>query len=329
MQAIQHIQDTGEFLYLRGTSSPKKSIYAFDLDGTLTTYKNCLNPARYTDDSNNWHFLGPVKQKILELNSHFTIFIITNQLNVTSGKIGMIEQVYRELDGIPHILAANRKNAFRKPQKAFMNIIQQIVGTELDLSNSYYCGDAVSIDDPFPPYRRTPKGSNMGDDLQFAMNAHLNFIRPCDLFEQFSFQVTHNYINKYSLIMMMGSPASGKSSCAKFLETHYGYVRFSQDECGDLKKKVHIIESTLENKCVVLDATFASHSNRHIWLTLASKMNKSICIIWCIRDGRVFNSLREKPVSHFAYDGPYGYVKNFNDPTERVSDVNYDLVKLY
>ena len=340
--------NNGEFMYLPGTSDIKNKIIGFDLDGTITTYKDGLDPSRYTTDRNNWNFIGPIKEKILELNRDFTIVIITNQLNVTIGKIGMIEEVYKALDCIPYILVAHKKNHFRKPNTGFLSVINCIVQS-FDITNSYYCGDAIGINDSFPPYRRTHKDKStgkideFGDDYNFALNSGLKFIRPNDLFLPFSFiptitlsdptNNTTTVINKYHMILMMGTPGSGKSTYAKILEHYYGYARFSQDEYGgNLKKHQDLVVRTLySGKCIVLDATFASLSNRMHWLTIGKMLNIKMAIIWSIRDGRPFNNLRNEHerISHHAYDGKYGYTKSFSDPEIKPEGIEYDIIKFY
>ncbi len=74
---------------------------------------------------------------------------------------------------------------------------------------------------------------------------------------------------------------------------------------------------------------FACLSNRMYWLTIGKMLSIKMAIVWCIRDGRPFNKLRDKPVSHFAYDGKYGYTKNFSDPEIKTEDIEYDIIKLY
>uniref|UniRef100_A0A6C0BDY5 Uncharacterized protein n=1 Tax=viral metagenome TaxID=1070528 RepID=A0A6C0BDY5_9ZZZZ len=328
----------GEYIYLQGSLDVKSKVIGFDLDGTLISYKDGLDPARYPSDPNNWQFLGEIKQKILELNREYTIFIITNQFNFTVEKLKMIENVYRCLDSIPHILIAHLKNSYRKPSPSFISVISNIIksnGKEFDHINSYYCGDAVGSDDPFPPYRWK------STDYDFSIAIGFNFIRPLDLFPAFSFnprqEITDpstnikSFVNKYQLIIMMGMPGSGKSTYAKALEYYCGYCRFSQDEYGgDLEKHQQtIIQTLMSGKYVVLDATFSSFQKRIIWLRIGKELGLAMAIVWAIRDGRPFNKLRDKPVSGFAYHGKYGYNKNFNDPEERPLSIEYDIIKMW
>ena len=305
-----------DFLMLNGNLINSDMIYGFDLDGTLISYKNGHDPKRHNSISrDNWIFLGPIKEKIIELSTTYNIFIITNQSKVSPEKMRMIEDIWESLDRIPFVLCANKKNIYRKPNIGFLGIIQDILNNNrivLNKNNSYFCGDAVGKDDIFIPYRWS------SDDKQFAVNCGLNFIRPIDLFG------VSKVIPSQDIVMMMGTPGSGKTTFAKIIEENYGYIRFSQDEVGDLKNNIVNIENLLiTGKKIVLDATFASFNNRLSWIQLAKKLNKSLLVAWIIRDGRPFNTLRSKPISHFAWSGSHGYEKNFSDPRDK-STIGYD-----
>lgn len=306
-----------DYLFLAGLTTSNK-IFAFDLDETLTTYKNGLNPIKYNEGSiDNYHFLGPIKEIIIRLSSDYTIFIITNQYNLSSNKKLMIESVWNSLDRIPNILCAHKKNQYRKPNNNFLSVINRLI-VNLDIQNSFYCGDAVGPLDIFPPYRWS------SDDSQFAINCGFQFMRPIDLFGFSEVRPTQD------IVLMMGTPGSLKTTFSKILEEQYFYVRFSQDEVGDLKKQIVNIRNVLNSgRKVVLDSTFASSKNRIPFLELSRSINKTLLICWIIRFGGPWNNLRENPVSHFAYVGKYGYTKNFTDPKLELNEFNYEIAKIY
>lgn len=304
-------QNHGDYLYIAGISSIKKKIFAFDLDGTLTVYKDGNNPIHHNKTTPyNYNFLCKIN-KIKELNEEYTIFIITNQSNISQEKLQFICNIWKDLESIPHILIAHKKNQYRKPNNGFMYVIQGIM--QCNITNSYYCGDAIGESDSFIPYRWS------SDDSQFASNTGLSFIRPNDLFGI-------NYeIPTTDFVMMMGNPGSCKTTYAKFLESNYGYVRFSQDECGDLLKNLPQIENGLKlGYKIVIDATFGNIQNRIPWIQMCQRIGKEMTIVWMIRDGRAFNSMREKPITHFAYSA---YTKNFTSP--EFEEMPYKLLKNY
>lgn len=310
------MQNYGDYLYFPGTSSLKNKIFAFDLDGTLTVYKDGQNPIYYNKTSPfNYNFICKI-EKIKELNQNYTIFIITNQFNITSEKLAFIENIWKSLEMIPHIFIANKKNQYRKPNNGFMYLINYILNSKniyCSPLESYYCGDAVDKYDPFVPYRWS------NDDSQFAKNCGLCFVRPIDV-------LGNNYeLPETNFVMMMGNPGSYKTTYAKYLESNLGYIRFSQDECGELTKLYSQIEAYLINGYkIVIDATFANSHNRQLWIDLSIRINKQLTIVWMIRDGRPFNAIREKPIIHFAYST---YTKSFRDP--EFENMPYKLIKNY
>lgn len=312
--------------------NPSGKVFGFDLDGTLTTAKNGLDPKRSKQiSSDNWLFLGPIKEKLKELSKDYSIFIITNQSKVSQIKLDMIASVYLALDGLPTILCANIKNEYRKPNTGFINVIRlMLANNNIDFNQmeSYYSGDGVGETDPFAPYRWGTV------DYDFAINSGLRFVRPSDIFGHADIHPTEE------LVMMMGTPGSLKTTFAKRLEHVFGYVRYSQDEITykDLEKhKDRILSDIMSGKKVVLDATFAKEEKRLFWIRLIKEINDRygsnirVRILWSIRPGYCFNDERSKEtrVSHFAYTGPNGYVPNFVDPYNAMSTYKYEVSQLY
>ena len=308
---LSKMENRGDYLYFPGTSSRKDKIFGFDLDQTLVVYKNGNNPIHHNKtDPHNYNFICKLS-KLKELNEEYTIFIITNQSNISPEKTAFIENIWRDLEFIPHILIAHKKNHYRKPSNGFMYVIQGMLGKKP--INSYYCGDAIGPSDEFIPYRW---GS---DDSLFAYNSDLSLVRPIDLFG------TNYETPTTDFVMMMGNPGSYKTTFAKYLESNCGYVRFSQDECGELINFLSQIESGLRSGYkVVIDATFGNFKNRTPWIEMCQRIQKEMTIVWMCRCGRAFNAAREKPVIHFAYST---YTKNFADP--EYEGMPYKLIKNY
>lgn len=325
-------EENSSFMFIKSKLEFRQTgkIFAFDLDGTLTTAKNGLDPKRYNDiDENNWIFLGPVKEYIESISEEYSIFIITNQANISHTKKCMIESVYKSLNGIPTVLCANKKNNYRKPNTGFIEVIRSLLhqsNIDLNQNESWYTGDAVGPNDSFVPYRWS------SDDLNFAVNCGLKFIRPNEIFGHSSILPTEE------LVIMMGTPGSLKTTFAKGLET-IGYQRYSQDDIsGKIIDYIGFIErSLLSGNKIVLDATFPSDKSKIPFYEMVARINQrygtnfKVHILWNIRNGSPWNNLRDPgtKVSHFAYTGKYGYVANFNDPYVLQSTYNYNISVMY
>ena len=105
-----------------------------------------------------------------------------------NSKKEMIENIWKSLDRIPFVFCAHKKNEYRNP-----NLIRQII-LSLNVSQSYFSGDAVGPSDKFLPYQW---GSA---DYDFSVNCGFNFIRHIDLFG------VSNVIPTQDLVIMVGMP---------------------------------------------------------------------------------------------------------------------------
>ena len=277
----------------------------FDLDQTLIFYPSGKNII--PKDENDWDFLPNVINVLWDLlSNNYQIVIITNQKNISREKENMILDIWRKLDNYPLILCSTKDGIYRKPNIGLMAYLYSILNEKP--KSLFYCGDAVGSDDLFLPYRWS------SSDKDFATNIGSAFYKPSDIFES-NFETV---IPNGQLIIMMGNIASGKTTVAKRLD----YIRFSQDEIEKkitTKKSISYINSLLlEGKKVIIDQCHSSNKSRQIWIDLGY----STTILWCIRDGRVFNKLREKPIPQIAYSI---YSKNFEYPNYS----NVEVIKVY
>lgn len=278
---------------------------AFDLDGCLITKANAQLPAMSETDSDNFVFMYNVEKTINDLlDSGRQVVIITNQRRFNQAKGEMIQKIWEHFNGRILVLASHLDNEYRKPKSGFVTLLQQTYEIE------YYCGDAMKGYTDFPPYQ-------WGDcDIQFAINSKIPFRSPLDVFGS-NFKTI---IPSESLIIMCGMQGSGKTSVAKRLES-MGFERFSKDEADYLaKKRIKAITEFLQaGKQVVVDATHYNNKVRSVWIDFAQSLGFTWHILWCVRDGRVFNSLRDKPVPEV---GIRFYPKNFERPTSNFTVVN-------
>ena len=281
----------------------------FDLDQTLIFYPSGKNII--PKDENDWEFFPNVMNILWDLvTKNYQIIIITNQKNISKIKEEMILNIWKKLEGYPLILCSTKDGIYRKPNIGLMTYLYSIlIETPKSL---FYCGDAVGIEDSFIPYRWS------STDKDFANNINATFYRPIDVFGS-NFD---NVIVDNQLVIMMGNQGSGKTTIAKRLEKDHNYIRFSQDEIDKKitsKKNIQYINSLLkEGKKIIIDQCHSSNKSKEMWIELGCKTS----ILWCIREGRSWNKLREKPIPEIAYSI---YSKYFEYPNYQ----NVEVIKIY
>lgn len=79
-------------------------------------------------------------------------------------------------------------------------------------------------------------------------------------------------VKHQELIVMTGSPASGKSTFVKKVMVPAGYVRVNRDELKTKEKCVRVCKENLDlKKSVVIDNTNPSREDRLVWIKLAQE----------------------------------------------------------
>jgi len=271
----------------------KKSekLYIFDLDGTIVTTASG-RPAYRPKDEFDYVFLGPVDRKLSRLDGD--ILIVTNQTRLSEERRQRIKNILNELPKVSIFILKSEE--WKKPSTKCLE--------NLNYSEYFMCGDAAKgFETVYPP--------NLWSDSDYQFYLNIDGVKS---FETPDRMFGHNDVPKKSLvpevIILMGSPGSGKSDIAhRYVDMDYEIVS------NDLKTSKSKIESIFNQKInVVIDNTHPSIESRAKWIDLANRYEyKKIKIIWCIRDGRPFNALREKPVPEIAYNI---YSKHFEPPSE-------------
>lgn len=280
----------------------------FDLDKTLITNLNGLNPSYKEKSSDNWIFLGNIPEILNNYyKDNYQIVIITNQLkfdNIIFEKIKKIQQ-YLEIENnwSPIILISKAKDMYRKPNIKFADLLKDKLNIDIG-TESFMCGDAIGKNDEYPAYRWGE------DDYLFSGNLNIKFYRPIDIFKS-NINIELNNC-KEDMIIMMGNMGSGKSTFSKNLKKYKNYVICESDVLKSHVKMVKCCEKNLaNNNKIVIDATNPYFEKRKIWIDLAKKYNKSFKVVFIIIDGRPFNAIRERKVPEIAYSL---YTKKFEIP---------------
>lgn len=270
----------------------RDKIAAFDLDGTIIRTKSGRT---FPIDANDWMLIcDEVKDIMKQLSKDgYSIVIITNQLGVSKGKT-TIEELEIKLKAISEIIGveimsfvATNDDEYRKPRTGIWDMIKSMT----KISKAFYVGDAAGR-----------PGDFNNTDYKFALNCEIDFATPDRLFlwgEPFDyefpkFDITFKHplidfeyyenddyeydfmIGRNTMVIMVGSPASGKSTIANTLDG----VVINQDTFGTVAKcKKYAIEAIKEKKNVIIDATNRSVKTRSVWIDLARNNNYRVIVI--------------------------------------------------
>jgi bifunctional polynucleotide phosphatase/kinase len=287
-------------------------VFLMDLDGTLITSKSGRRSAL---DANDWLFLGPIPSVLNELHRQgWTIALISNQSDWTTtpgpkAKIESVLAALKEANGwAPWCLVATatrkeKDTVYRKPGRGLYDVLLSHLGS---VESVHMCGDAIGPSDPYPPYQWSDS------DRLFAKGIGAEFFRPLDVFNA---SPPFSLRSQQELVLLVGNPGSGKSTTARYIAAR-GYVHVEQDVTGSKVATKKIVQEALaKGQSVVVDATHGSETNRLPYEELAVELHIPFQILWHIRDGRPFNTLREKPVPEVAYAI---YSKYFVEPRDAI-----------
>ncbi|XP_039262628.2 bifunctional polynucleotide phosphatase/kinase-like [Styela clava] len=270
-------------------------IAAFDMDGTIIT---TASGRTFAKDHNDWKILYaevPGKLKKLQ-NDQYKIVIITNQLGIGKGKLQpkdfktKVENILGKLGIKAQVIAITKKGPSRKPNIGTWTWLakQGNGGIPIDMSHSYYVGDAAGRPKDWAPKKK--KDFSCTDRL-FAMNLEIDFKTPEEYFlsqkpVKFNMpefdpkSVIDNKVliknmdelisKKQEVVIMVGYPASGKSTVSKdYLEAN-GYTLVNRDTMKTWQKCVAACTRFLsEGKSVVVDNTNADPESRKRYIDCA------------------------------------------------------------
>lgn len=265
----------------------KCNIAAFDLDYTLIKPKS---GRKFPKDKNDWKFLFDNIIDYLHSLKDYSIILFTNQSRFNDNIIEKIDNIIEKINLDIHVFISSGKDYYRKPMTGMWEELMSI-NPNIDLNNSFYCGDAAGRKNDFS-----------ASDYYFANNIGIKFILPEVLFKSDNFdfeKLKYNYkltskFDKYitdietkipisnkkernELVFMIGYPGSGKSYITKKLN----YIIINQDTLKTKSKCVSCCKEAMKkNKNIVIDNLNYSISSRKSYFDLAKKNNYYIrCII--------------------------------------------------
>jgi len=323
----------------------ENKIAAFDLDYTLIKTKS--GKLFSGNDSNDWQFAFPKVPNVLRdlHQAGFHLVIFSNQKGLSSNTL-QIEHFQTKLSAILatinlpiDVFISTEDDYFRKPCTGMWDKFVEL-NQNVSLTDSFYCGDAAGRPADFTPGHKKDFSSS---DLFFAHNIGLEFRLPENVFlganypiptlkaHQFqeNIQPTNLTIpifpsnNQHKLfIMMVGSPASGKSTYAKSLAIN-GLIRINQDELGTKAKCLKAVKQAIsKGENVIVDNTNPSVVGRKEYLDLVpeSYLKTVICMKVDKKLAHHLNYVRVqrgkgqiKKIPDIAFNV---YFKKFEEPTE-------------
>lgn len=267
-----------------------KVIFA-DLDHTLITPKGKYVFPKTIDDW-KWKNEAVVPKLKAMYNDGYEIVIVSNQKKMSGADVKTkATLIYDDLQ-LPFVFISGHSDLYyRKPQLGLWEVLLEYIlldAKNVDYTQSVFLGDSVA-------------------DLYFARNTGIPFIHT-DMFftgvpnkefakiEDKEHPLT-NWVSRDAkdilepllsskksskrFVIMVGSPASGKSYYSRKLEMKAGYIRINKDDMKTDAAMLKAFDAGLEKgQNIVIDGTNATKESRLKWISVARKASYHITIIW-------------------------------------------------
>lgn len=284
----------------------RKKMVGFDYDWTLVKPKNNKT---FPKDIDDWCWLyDTVPNKIKEYyEDNFMIVIFTNQSKIWKKK--QIKKVLKSLKIPLTIVVATDKTVYKPCIDMFNELFSNY---KINKNQSFFVGDALGRKIDFSD-----------SDKLFAQNIEIDYYSPEEIFCEINenFEIPNiEILNKQEIIIMVGFPASGKSTISKKICENENYIHIEGDVYKTTKKMINTaIPFIKNNKSIVFDATNKNEKIRKEYLNLANEYN---LLTRCIYVSTPFdvsfnrNKLRnnDEQIPIIAY---YTFRKYFEYPNEK------------
>ncbi|XP_071505438.1 bifunctional polynucleotide phosphatase/kinase-like [Diadema antillarum] len=296
---VEEWKEEGKLLVFKSVGVKAGSkIVGFDMDGTLIT---TASGKVFPQNADDWRIIYPeVPGRLKKLHSEgYKIVIFTNQLGISRGKMTVKEfkrklgNVQRKM-GVPlQAFAATSGGMYRKPAMGMWNYLKSKGndGITIDMKASMYVGDAAGRPADWAPKKK--KDFSCSDRL-FALNIGLPFKTPEEFFmgqkpAKFNMPAFDPRTVSTStpllsppntvlpaavqeVILLVGFPASGKSTFVKNHLLKHKYFHVNRDTMGTWQKCVSACTSALnKGQSVVVDNTNADPESRKRYVECAQK----------------------------------------------------------
>jgi bifunctional polynucleotide phosphatase/kinase len=281
--------------------SRRSHLAIFDFDGTLVKPKESRP---FPKDVNDWEFIRPsVPAVIHKLADTVQFVIVTDQSK--GWKVDQIHAVMKVLGIDPTIIVGVRKE-HQKPS----TILFDSVFPTFEKEKAFYVGDAAGR-----------KGDHSACDKLFAEAIGVKFFLPEQIFplEPIHFKPI-SPVKELEVVILVGFPASGKSTLAKSL----GYYVVDGDVLKTTAGRLKDAEKHLD-RSIVFDSTAASKKRRAEFIAFAAKHHRPVRIVWVPTS---MERSMEQNKQRGIEGGPmvpsvafYMFRKNFEEPTAEEAPV--------
>jgi len=292
----KEVKGIAPLMYLDGPDIvASEKIAGFDMDGCLIVTKSGKTFATGPTD---WKlFSNKVASKMTSLHADgYKVVVFTNQAGIEKKKTSpddikaKISAIREEL-GFPfQMFVSTGENVFRKPSTEMWTFMAEKCndGKVVDTDKSFFVGDAAGRIKNWAPGKKKDFSCS---DRKFAVNVGIRFLTPeeffhgekvCTKFEWGAIDpssvLKNSQTTDYStiaselqeLVILVGLPASGKSTFARSHLATKGYVVVSRDELKSQEKCLSRCSEALKSKkSVVVDNTNPSRESRKPFTDMA------------------------------------------------------------
>ena len=265
-----------------------KVIFA-DLDHTLITPKGKYVFPKTIDDW-KWKNDAIVPKLKAMYADGYEIVIVSNQKRMSGEEVKTkATMIYDDLL-LPFVFISGHSDLYyRKPQLGLWEVLLKYIlldANNVDYTSSVFIGDSVA--DLY--FARNTGIPFMHTDMFFTGVPNKEFAKIEDKEHPLAKWVSDKDIlaplltskkSSKKFVIMVGSPASGKSYYSHKLEADAGFLRINKDDMKTDTAMLKAFDKGLEKgQNIVIDGTNPTKEHRLKWISAARKASYHITIVW-------------------------------------------------
>jgi len=250
-------------LVLQSKKSRRTKLAIFDFDWTIVKPKD---GRKFPKDVHDWQYLrASVPEVIKKYAKDHQIVIMTDQSK--PWKVDQIKAVLADL-AIDYTAIIGVKPASQKPSTDLFNA----TFPRFDKTKALYVGDAAGRKDDWSD-----------KDRVFAERLGVAFHVPEDMFPLDEAKPLPKAVapaKKQEVVIMVGYPASGKSTIAKTILEESGYHRVDGDSLKTAKAMVKDAGKHVATQSIVFDSTAGTKEKRAEFVKFATEHKLPVRVFW-------------------------------------------------